>query len=176
MLNIVGVPIPDETLLIFSEYLVFKHDLAPLPTAVAAIAGSVCGITLSYGLGRSFGPYLVDRVGHLFKLQQQDLDRVGTWYRHWGKYTLAVGYFVPGLRHLAALVGGSSRLPLTIFAPFAYTGGLLWSMTFLSLGYSLGEEWAETSGTVHRLLLFAAGIGLLALVIVLLVRKRTSRF
>jgi len=175
MLGIVGLPIPDETLLTFVGYLVFKHELAPIPAALAAISGSLCGITLSYGLGRSFGPYLVLHVGHLFGSQPQDLDRVRAWYGRWGKYALAVGYFVPGLRHFVALVAGSSKLPLRVFVPFAYTGGLLWSMTFLSLGYGLGEEWAHTSATLHRFLMFATGIIITLIIVVFTVRKRTSR-
>lgn len=175
MLGIVGLPIPDETLLTFAGYLVFKHEFEPIPTAVAAISGSVCGITLSYGLGRSFGPSFVQRAGHLFRVHPQSLDRVRAWYEHWGKYTLVVGYFVPGLRHVAALAAGSSRLPLKLFVPFAYTGGLLWSMTFLSLGYGLGEEWAHTSETLHRLLMWTTGIVIVTLVVVFTVRNRRSR-
>jgi membrane protein DedA with SNARE-associated domain len=33
-----------------------------------------------------------------------------------------VAYFIPGVRHLAAVVLGASLLPPTVFARFAYTG------------------------------------------------------
>jgi membrane protein DedA with SNARE-associated domain len=174
MLGIVGLPVPDETLLTFAGYLIFKGELALMPTAAAAVLGSICGITLSYGLGRGFGPYLVDHIGPVAGIQPHDLDRMRGWYVRWGKYTLVVGYFVPGLRHLAALAAGSSTLPLAVFAPFAYTGGLLWSMTFLALGYGLGEEWAQMSPTIHHWLSFAAGIVLVGLVIFLAVQKKRS--
>ena len=43
--GIVGLPVPDETLLTFTGYLVFKGHLS-LPLAFAtALAGSACGIT-----------------------------------------------------------------------------------------------------------------------------------
>ena len=174
MLGIVGLPVPDETLLTFAGYLIFKHELMPMPTAVAAVSGSLCGITLSYGLGRSFGPYLVDHVGHLFGVQPQDLDRVRAWYGRWRKYTLVVGYFVPGLRHVAALTAGSSRLPLRVFALFASIGGCLWTGTFLALGYGLGEEWAHTSATLHRLLAIAAGTVFLILIVLAVVREKSA--
>ena len=172
MLGIAGLPVPDETLLTFAGYLMFKKEFAVVPTVVAAVLGSICGITLSYSLGWRFGPYLVHRVGRAVRIQPQDLDRMRAWYVRWGKYTLLVGYFVPGIRHVAALAAGSSRLPLVIFAPFAYTGGLLWSGTFLALGYGLGEEWAHMSTTIHHLLAFAAGFSFVVFTILFAIRKR----
>ena len=48
MLGIVGLPVPDEVLLTFVGYLIFEHILNPVPAALAAFLGSICGITLSY--------------------------------------------------------------------------------------------------------------------------------
>src|SRR6516225_10416948 len=50
--GIVGLPVPDEWLLTFSGYLVYKRTLLFLPTFGAAFLGSACGITVSYLLGR----------------------------------------------------------------------------------------------------------------------------
>jgi membrane protein DedA with SNARE-associated domain len=158
MLGIVGLPIPDETLLTFSGYLIFKNELALLPTMVTAFLGSICGITISYAIGRRLGMYFVRTVGRILRIKPDDLDKVKAWYVRWGKYALIVGYFVPGVRHLVALVAGSSNLPLVIFMPFAYTGALIWSATFLGLGYGLGETWAHASATVHQGLAVGGGI------------------
>ncbi len=177
MLGILGLPVPDETLLTFSGYLVFKRELGLVPTILAAFLGSVCGISLSYGLGRSLGSYLAERLGRFLHLDRDKLDDVRAWYDRRGKYTLLFGYFIPGFRHLTAYVAGSSHVPLAEFALFAYTGGLLWSVTFIVLGYSLGEEWARMSGTMHRLLVMASGIvfGSLAIVLVIQWSRRTPR-
>ena len=51
-----------------------------------------------------------------------------------------IGYFIAGVRHLSAFMAGMSRLRLPVFAVFAYTGALIWSLTFISIGYILGEE------------------------------------
>ena len=53
--GIVGLPVPDETLLTFTGYLVFKGHLSLPLACAAAFAGSTCGITISYTLGRTFG-------------------------------------------------------------------------------------------------------------------------
>lgn len=172
MLGIVGLPIPDETLLTFSGYLIFKNELALIPTMATAFLGSICGITISYAIGRCLGRYFVRTVGRRLRIGPDDLDKVNAWYVRWGKYALIVGYFVPGIRHLVALVAGSSNLPLVIFMPFAYTGALIWSATFLGLGYGLGETWAHASNTVHRGLAVTGGMVFMVLIGLFVLRMR----
>jgi len=158
MLGIVGLPIPDETLLMFTGYLISKHELEPLPAFAAGFLGSICGITVSYALGRMLGLYLVTRLGHFLHIEPEALEQVRAWYERKGKYGLVISYFIPGIRHLAAYVAGSSRLSLPVFATFAYLGGLLWSSSFISIGYVLGDEWRQMSVSLHRYLLIGAGV------------------
>jgi membrane protein DedA with SNARE-associated domain len=176
MLGIVGAPIPDETLLVFTGYLIFKHQLEPLPAFAAGFLGSICGITVSYALGRMLGLYVVTRLGRFLHVEPEDLDRVRAWYEGKGKYGLVISYFIPGIRHLAAYVAGSSRLPLPVFATFAYLGGLLWSGSFISIGYVLGDEWEQMSVSLHRYLLIGAGVITVVLAIgFILMRRRTGQ-
>ncbi len=174
MLGIVGLPIPDETLLLFAGYLTFAHRLAALPTLASAFGGSACGISLSYWLGRTLGHALAGSLGPRVGLDAERLQAVQAWYRLRGKYGLLVGYFVPGIRHLAAFVAGSSHVPFPIFAAFAYSGGLLWSMSFLSLGYVLGDEWQRLSGRIHEGVLLLGVTVSVGVAAVLIVRRRRS--
>jgi membrane protein DedA with SNARE-associated domain len=132
-LGIVGLPIPDETLLVFVGFLIFRGKLHTVPAFVSAFSGAVCGITLSYGLGRGFGTYLVPRWGRFLRLSRERLERVQDWFRRSGRWVLVFGYYVPGVRHLTAYVAGASGLPFRAFAVFAYAGGLVWSLTFYRL-------------------------------------------
>ena len=175
MLGIAGVPVPDETLLTFAGYLVFKQKLTFLPTLATAFLGSSCGITVSYACGRGLGLHLMRKVGPLLRLKPEHLSQVQTWFARWGKYTLIIGYFVPGVRHVTAFVAGSSKLPLPVFALFAFSGALVWTSSFIGLGYLFGEEWAHLSDTLHRPLIMLAALVSLALALyVLLWRRRQT--
>jgi membrane protein DedA with SNARE-associated domain len=154
----VGLPIPDETLLLFTGYLIFKHQLEPLPTFASGFLGSICGISVSYALGRTLGLYLIARVGHMLHITPDKLDHVRVWYERHGKSGLVISYFIPGIRHLAAYVAGSSKVPLPVFVPFAYLGGFLWSSSFITIGYLLGDEWQQMSAAIHRYLVIGAVI------------------
>jgi membrane protein DedA with SNARE-associated domain len=61
------------------------------------------------------------------------------------------------------------------FASFAYLGGLIWSVTFLALGYTLGDAWEKGSAMVHRFLVIAAGGILLGLVGLIIYKIRKGR-
>ncbi len=51
MFGIAGLPFPDEIMLTFVGYLIFKGLIRPLPALIVTFSGSVCGISLSYLLG-----------------------------------------------------------------------------------------------------------------------------
>src|SRR5438067_2277616 len=175
--GIVGLPVPDEWLLTFSGYLVFKDTLSFVPTLGAAFLGSACGITFSYALGRIFDTYVLIKYGRVFHLTPQRLARVHSWFERRGRWTLLVGYFIPGVRHLTGYVAGASELTFTNFAIFAYAGAFCWAATFITLGYFLGEEWNSVLGTLHETKLLGIGLViavLLAYVAFLYFRRRRS--
>ena len=154
VLGIVGLPVPDETLLTFSGYLVYRGQFHFLPTVLTAYAGSICGITLSYTIGRTGGLYLIHKYGPYVHLTPDRLARVHNWFERMGRWALFFGYFMPGIRHFTAIVAGSSELEPHVFALFAYSGGLLWVVAFVSLGYFLGEQWSHITDQVNGVLLW----------------------
>ena len=156
--GIVGLPVPDEWLLTFSGYLVFKHVLLLLPTFAAAFLGSACGITVSYTLGRILDSYILIKYGYLLHLTPQRLERVHSWFERRGRWTLLVGYFIPGVRHLTGYVAGVSGLSFVNFALFAYTGAFCWAAVFITLGYFLGEQWDRVIGSLHQTTLLVAAV------------------
>ena len=139
--GIVGLPIPDESLLTLSGYLVSTGRFHFVEAFAAAFLGSMSGITISYWIGRFGGYKIVHRFGPRIHLTEERLQSVNRWFDKIGKWTLTIGYFIPGVRHFTALIAGASQLQYPSFALFAYSGGFVWSLTFITLGYYLGETW-----------------------------------
>lgn len=154
VLGIVGLPVPDETLLTFTGYLVFRGRLR-LPVAYfSALAGSLCGITLSYVLGRTFGLGLIHRYGRYLRITEEHVRKAHAWFERVGHWGLTFGYFVPGVRHVTAYAAGMSEVEPHHFALFAYSGAVLWVSTFLTLGYFLGERWQAVEQNIRHYLVF----------------------
>jgi membrane protein DedA with SNARE-associated domain len=176
VLGIVGLPVPDETLLVFSGYLISKGRLHPALTFVAGFCGSASGISISYWIGRAFGHSFVERYGRYVHLSAERVDRVSQWFHRIGHWLLTVGYYIPGVRHFTALVAGMSDLDYGTFAAFAYPGAALWVGSFLALGYFVGENWQAAIAVVNRYTLVAILAAVLIGGIVWWIRKaRNSR-
>jgi len=140
--GIIGVPIPDELLLTVAGALVRKGLLRGSPTAFAAIAGCLSGITVSYAIGRIVDVAVLH--GHIHR-HQPAIDRAQAWFRRFGSWLITFGYFIPGVRHVTAILAGSSCLGYRVFALYAYPGGVLWCAVFLSLGYYAGDRWQDVA-------------------------------
>jgi membrane protein DedA with SNARE-associated domain len=143
VLGIIGLPIPDETMLTFSGYLIYSGHLNLVATLLTAFAGSMCGITGSYLIGRTGGLYVIHKYGRYIHVTEERIEYVHRWFDRAGHWALFVGYFIPGVRHFTAIVAGTSKLEFPKFALFAYSGALVWVSAFLSLGYFLGEQWSR---------------------------------
>jgi membrane protein DedA with SNARE-associated domain len=140
VLGIVGLPIPDEWLLVICGYLAFHDVLSFYPTVAIAAMGSVAGLTASFMLGRSSRGFFLRRYGTLLSIDDRKVARAQQWFERWGRWVLIVGPFIPGLRNLLGYVAGASGLRLRVFARFAYLGGLFSSVTFVTFGYVVGTH------------------------------------
>ena len=171
--GIVGMPVPDETLLTLAGVFVRRGDLPLGPTYLAAALGTMTGITVSYTVGRTVGVALLHRYGRLVHVSEATVQRAHAWFRRGGGWSLVVGYWVPGLRHLIALVAGSSELEPRRFALFAYAGALVWAAAFLSLGYYVGDRWRLVLHALQRpRIIVAVAIVAICLAVVLARRRR----
>lgn len=173
--GIVGIPLPDEFLLTFVGYMVFRRHLSFLPALASAFAGSSCGITLSFLLGRTAGTWAVRRFGRWLHVGDAELKRVHDWFERLGGWSLTFGYFIAGVRHATALVAGMADYEPPKFAAYAYGGALLWTSTFIGLGIYLGEGWHEGSKPFRHLSLVALGVVAVAALLYALWHIRRTR-
>lgn len=162
VLGIVGLPVPDETLLVFTGYLVWRGQLRLLPALLVAFLGSACGITISYIIGRTLGLGFVHKWGRYIHVTEARLDRVRRWFERIGHWALFIGYYIAGVRHFTAIVAGTSSLEYRAFAAYAYSGAAMWVCTFIAIGFFFGEHWKEVLHTVHSNLLVVSVVVILA--------------
>src|SRR5437870_13887704 len=170
--GIIGLPVPDEWLLVISGCLAFKNVLGFIPTVAVAVLGSVGGLTMSYILGRTSSGYVIRRYGSWLHIDDEKIRRTQEWFHNLGRWVLVVGPFIPGVRNFVGYIAGASKLRLHVFMRFAYLGALISSATFVSFGYFVGKhvDWSYSrlpliviaiavaftvSGTLFRL----AGLG-----------------
>ena len=173
VLGVFAIPFPVETLLILAGFLVSTGHFDFLSTVVLAFLGTIVGTTLGYGMGRFLGSSFVWRCMRAIHFSEKDVQKVDVWFRRGaGKWTLMFGYFCPGIRHLAAVFAGSSKLAMPIFAFFAYSGGLFWSSSFILLGYAAGRKGELVLNRIYEHLFIGVGILLLGLALYFVIQRR----
>ncbi|MEI7028092.1 bifunctional DedA family/phosphatase PAP2 family protein [Paenibacillus sp. y28] len=177
-LGVVGLPLPDEVLLTFVGFTIYKGTFSFSAALLSTFLGTAAGITLSYGIGNKLGLPFLHKFGPKLHLSEQKITRSQQLFTKYGSWLLVVGYFVPGLRHLTAYMAGMLRLPLQKFAVSAYSGALLWNFAFVSLGYGLGEKWVLVRNAVHHDSLYFLGAAVLLILALYIMNKRkgTDRF
>ena len=164
MLGIIGLPVPDETLLTLSGYLIFHGELKLIPTFLAAYFGSIAGVSISYAIGSTFGYHILLKYGHYIRFTEERMKKAHLWFEKIGRWSLPVGYFIPGVRHVVAIFAGTSKLQMWEFALFAYSGGLIWTLSFLSIGYFFGKHSRNVLHSInHHIILISIVAGIIIL-------------
>lgn len=147
-ISILGLPIPDEALMTFIGFLTYSGQLNPILAILFAALGCCTAITIEYLLGTFFQR----KVFVLLKEHagSSKIEKVLNWYHRHGGKLLAVGYFIPGVRHISGYVAGICRMSYRNFALFAYSGAILWTTLFITLGRLLGSQWEALLPIIHR--------------------------
>jgi len=177
VLGIVGLPVPDETILVGVAGLIAAGTLdLHLPGVfVAALLGSWSGITLSYWIGRTLGVGVIHRFGKYLHLNEQRLEKMNAWFAKTGHWALFVGYYIAGVRHFTAIVAGISRVPFPTFMLYAWSGGLVWVTVFLTLGHFLGKNWQGIFEVIHRYVLWVSILLIAGVALYFVLKRRKSR-
>jgi membrane protein DedA with SNARE-associated domain len=174
-LGIVGLPVPDETLLLACGALIARGKLEWVAAWASAVAGSMCGISVSYAIGRLAGRGFVHRWGPYVQFTEERQHKVQAWFDRLGHWVLTFGYFILGVRHFTALVAGMSEVRYRTFALYAYPGAVLWVSTFVGLGAYLGDNWKGVLALIHRSLLFLILAGAAVAVIAFLIHRQRRK-
>ncbi len=171
-LGIVGLPIPDETILTFAGYLVSQKYLHLIPVILFSFLGSISGVSTSFILGRTLGIRVLNKLQRSYHGTDKKLEKIKKWLDSYGNWVFLFGYFIPGIRHLTAITAGTVKIKYIKFAAFAYIGALLWSSAFILIGYFAGQEWIHIMGKIHdHLILFIIAALILVFIYILIKNK-----
>ncbi|KJD46420.1 DedA family protein [Paenibacillus terrae] len=139
-LGIIGLPVPDEIIMVFVGYLSSIMVLNYSMSVLVSFMGAMTGMMISYTLGKKLGQPLVDKHGKWFGLTPKRFARVKGWFARFGLWTILVGYFIPGVRHVTSYLSGISAMPVRKYMLVASAGSLVWTLIFISIGYITGAN------------------------------------
>jgi membrane protein DedA with SNARE-associated domain len=157
------LPVPSEAVLPFAGFLATPaQGRFSLPLVwLAALAGSLLGSLLSYGIGVFGLRPLLERYGKLVLVTPHHLDAAHAFFeRRSATVAILVSRFVPVVRHLISIPAGSSRMPLSHFLLATAVGAGAWDLALLYAGYAFGRNYDAITAALdeYRWWIVAAAI------------------
>lgn len=175
MLDLIALPLPGQTLMTYVGFLAYRGHLDWGTSILIATLGSCIGMTITYIVGYIVGNPLLKKYGKYIHMGPKRFEKTSEWYSRHGNKILAIGYFIPGVRHFTGYFAGVARLRFRTFAIFAYSGALVWTTVFISFGRLLGPQWDRLSDGIKNRILITFAIVFISLVFLYLFRKYFHR-
>lgn len=179
-IGIIGLPVPDEVILTYLGYVTSIGQMTFILTFLFALAGAVCGISLSYFIGKKLGEPFIRKYGPKLFIKEKTVHKTKRLFHKYGPFVLIFCYFIPGVRHIAAYVAGITEYSYKRFALIAYTGAVAWVSTFLIIGNRLGSRWDLITGYIAKymwlsVLILVLLIGITCLIVYLHKRNNPEK-
>ena len=156
-----GFVFPGETAAILGGVLASKGGVSLAGMTVCVVLCAIVGDSIGYWVGDKWGDRLL-KVGPL-KKRQKGIGVALDQLRRRGATAVFVGRFTAFLRAVIPGLAGLSKMRYRIFLPANASGGIVWGVLFVLLGYFVGEKVEQATGIASDILL-----GLLVVVIVVL--------
>lgn len=171
ILGNIGLPVPEETILTLSGYLVWRGDLHLLPTLVAGIVSASAGDNLGYWAGQRLGEPALVRYGARIGLTARRVHNARRIVEKYGAAAVFVGRFLPGLRFAAGPVSGILGLRRRAFFLANIFGAAVYVPAMVAVGYSVGSGFGDViertasqyGGSLSLVLIFAAALVVIAI-------------
>ncbi|MBA9088316.1 membrane protein DedA with SNARE-associated domain [Fontibacillus solani] len=139
-LGLIGMPLPDEALMIFVGYLASTHAMSYPLSIIFGLIGSIIGMTVSYTIGKKIGYTLIGKFGKWIGLTPARYSKVRSWFTKYGIWTILLAYFIPGVRHIAGYISGISTMQFKKYLLVCFIGASVWTVIFISIGYFAGMK------------------------------------
>ena len=156
-LECAGIPLPGETALLSAAIFAgATGDLAITEVIVVAATAAIIGDNIGFWIGRRYGLPLIQRYGHLIRLDSRRLALGDLLFERHGPSIVFFGRFVAFLRIFAALLAGVHRFGWAPFLVFNAAGAIVWALSFGMAGFLFGDAVTRVSGPLGLLAFVAA--------------------
>jgi membrane protein DedA with SNARE-associated domain len=144
-----GLPFPASIALVTAGAGVASHTLSGSGILLAATVALLIGDTVQFWLGHFTGWALLGFLCRLSMNPETCMLRSAESFYKRGKMTLVIAKFIPGINTMAAPLAGSMKMRFAQFLYLDLAGALLYSTTYLLVGYLSRDFLAATLNSIH---------------------------
>ena len=136
-----GIPITNNTLLLFTGALAALGHLNIWVLTISAIIGSTAGACSAYTLGKWKGQRVLLRIAALFHVNTKKMSMAEHWFQKSGAWMIFFSRMTPYIRPFACFPAGISHMAFRRFFIAALVGSIIWCFTLVRIGAALGPHW-----------------------------------
>jgi membrane protein DedA with SNARE-associated domain len=152
VLGNMGLPVPEEAILMLAGYLVWEGKLL-LPIVLAVgILSAIIGDNLGYWIGRRYGREAIQRYGHWILATPARMEYIEGVVARYGALAVFAARFLPGLRFLAGPTAGATGLRPASFFAANVLGASIYAPVAVGLGYLVAYGLGDYIAPLERLL------------------------
>jgi len=137
-LGIIGMPIPDEMIVMSGGLVSSMGILDLIPAFLLTYLGVVSGLSLGYILGKIFGIKILNKL--MKKKKTKYLLKSQEMIAKYGHYALVISYFIPVVRHIVPYLVGMNNMSFKTYAVYSYVTGFVWTLVYFVLGSIFGKH------------------------------------
>ena len=155
LLEQIGLPIPAIPTLIVAGALAAEGELSPSAIFGVAFAGCMIGDVLWYLAGRRYGRRVMTFLCRVSLSPDSCVRETEVRFERWGKLTLVLSKFIPGLSTVTPPLAGAMRLGWWSFLLLNGLGVIIWAGVAIGAGMAFHTQ-------INELILRIEGLGTLA--------------
>ena len=140
VLGTLGLPFPEDGILLLSGFLTAHHVIRPLPAFLVVYSGLLMTDFLLYSVGKKYGRRIVEHKRFQKILTSDRLGKLENKFKKWGPLVVFFGRHLLGLRAQIFLVAGVMRMSWEKFLIADATSALLTITLWGGLGYLGGNS------------------------------------
>ena len=140
VLGTLGLPFPEDGILLLSGFLIAHDVIKPLPAFLVVYSGLLVTDFLLYSIGKRYGRRIVEHKRFQKILTSDRLGKLEIKFKKWGALVVFFGRHLLGLRAQIFLVAGVMRMSWKKFLIVDAASALLTIMSWGGLGYWGGNN------------------------------------
>jgi membrane protein DedA with SNARE-associated domain len=135
-----GIPIPEELVLLVAGVLAGRQDLDLCTLYVVAILSAVTGDCCGFLVGRTGGQQLFEWLARKFPFLRRRYQYLQTFFQAHGNSAVFFARFLMGARFMAGPMAGAAGMPFWSFLGWNLLGASVWCSLVITLGYFVGNQ------------------------------------
>jgi len=155
ILGTLGLPFPEDAILVSTGALVAQEVIEPFPAFLVVGCTLLFTDLLLYSVGRKYGRRLVEHRVFQKRISSDRLSKLENQFTRYGSLVVFFGRLLPGLRAQIFLVAGVLHMHRTLFLVTDAVSAALTMVLWGGLGYLGATNITTLKSHISRIELFA---------------------